>query len=270
MANDNTTNNATTAQDTTVNTTVKNTVKNTVKKFVLKFVDFNTARPGVTCAAENFASVLHSDNYSAKQAKTALISHFISAQNEIARENNQPSPIWSYNMTTKSNTTTTAVYAAPKINFIPIKGDLETVQSALTQAKVCASFFDSQIEKHLESVGVKTTRSNVRAYRKSYISQISKMLIEEILNKSSTAYVTRWFDRVNGNSYFSIHLSSGQFELNIPLSYGYDNAENLVVRALRLQPRTVSARAVLEELGIAVVDLGYRTKGELYKAAFHI
>lgn len=238
----------------------------TIKKFVLKFVDFNTTRPGVTCESENFASALHSvDKFAANtHKKTLLIKHFIASQNEKT----QPEQIWSYNVTTKNTTT---VYAAPSIAFIALPGDLETMQAALTSAKISATFFDSQIEKHLESVGVKTTRSNVRAYRESYISQISKMLIEEILNKSSTAYVTRWFDKANGNSYFSVSLNNGQFAINVPLAYGYDNAENLVVRALRLeQPRTKSARAVLEELGIAVVDFGYKNKGELYQAAFRI
>lgn len=268
MTNDNTTN-ATqdTTQDTTVNTTQDTTV-NTVKKFTLKFEGLKTARPGVTCAAENFWSVLYSDNYSAKQAKTTLIGHFISAQNEKTHENKQPEALWSYNVNTKSNTT---VYAAPSIAFIALPGDLETMQRALTQAKISASFFDVQIEKHLESVGIKTTRANVRVYRKSYIAQISKLLIEEILTKRSTATIVRWFDRINGNSHFSLNLSGDQFAINVPMSYGYGNAEGLVIRALRLeQPRTVSARAVLEELGIAVVDLGYRAKGELYKAAFRI
>lgn len=241
----------------------------TIKKFTLKFENLDTTRPGVTCAAENFASVLHSGHYSVEQAKTMLINHFIAAQNEKMSENNQSSPIWSNDVTTKNTTTT--IYAAPSIAFIALPGDLETMQAALTTAKVAPTFFDNQISKHLESVSIKTTRANIRAYRKSYISQISKMLLEEILTKKTTATVVRWFDKLNGNSHFSVSLSSGQFELNIPLSYGYGDAEGLVIRALRLeQPRTKSARKALKVVGVSVVDMGYRTKGELYKAAFHI
>ncbi|MFW9606726.1 MAG: hypothetical protein ACMV0I_09340 [Pseudomonas sp.] len=257
--------------NTTDTTTTQDTTVDTVKKFVLKFENLDTTRPGVICDAENFASVLHSGHYSVEQAKTMLISHFISAQNEKTNEigNTSQETIWSYNVNTKSNTTT--IYAVPKINFLPIEGDLETMQGALTQAKISASFFDGQISKQLDTVGIKTTRANIRAYRKSYISQISKLLLEEILTKKPTAYVTRWFDRINGNSYFSVSLSSEQFAINVPMAYGYDNAENLVIRALRLEcPRTMRARDVLERNGVTVVDLGYCTKGELYKAAFHI
>ena len=258
MANDNTTNNAT--QDTTVNADVK--------KFVLKFGGFDTTRPGVVCESENFWSELYNE-YSEIEGKRLLIGHFISAQNYKSYENKQPEPIWSYNVNT--NTTTTTIYAAPSITFFPLHGDLETMQRALTQAKISATFFDGQISKHLTSVGIPATRANVRVYRKSYTSQISKLLIEEILTKRSTATVARWFDKLNGNSYYSVCLSNGAFSINVPLAYGYGDAENLVVRALRLeQPRTVSACNVLERNGITVVDLGYCTRGELYKAAFRI
>lgn len=240
-----------------------------VKKFVLKFGGFDTTRPGVTCDSENFASVLYNE-YSEIEGKRLLISHFIASQNYKSYENKQLSPIWSYNVNTKSNTTTT-IYASPSIGFLPIEGDLETMQAALTRAKISASFFDNQISKHLDSVGIKTTRANIRAYRNSYISQISKLLLEEILTKRSKAYITRWFDKLNGGSYFSLNLSSGRFAINVPMSYVDGNIEGLVIRALRLNwPRTKSARDVLNDAGITIVDLGYRTKGELYKAAFHI
>lgn len=239
-----------------------------VKKFVLKFGGFDTTRPGVTCDSENFASVLYNE-YSEIEGKRLLISHFIAAQNYKSYENKQLSPIWSYNMNTKSNTTT--IYAAPSIGFLPIEGDLETMQAALTRAKISASFFDNQISKHLDSVGIKTTRANIRAYRESYKDQISKLLLEEILTKRSTAYITRWFDKLNGDSYFSLNLSSARFAINVPMSYGYGNIEGLVIRALRLYwPRTKPACDVLNDAGITIVDLGYKNKGELYKAAFHI
>lgn len=251
---------------------MSNIVTPTPTKFVLKF-DLSAVRPSVTCEATKFHSELIG-NYkfsNVTHVKNLLVKHFIAAQNYKSHENKQLSPIWSYNVNTKSNTTTTTIYAAPSIGFLPIEGDLETMQAALTRVKISASFFDNQISKHLDSVGIKTTRANIRAYRESYKGQISKLLVEEILTKRSKAYITRWFDKLNGGSYFSLNLSSGRFAINVPMSYVDGNIEGLVIRALRLDwPRTMRARDVLKAAGISVVDLGYRTKGELYKAAFHI
>lgn len=240
-------------------------MKTEVKKFVLNF-DFKDSKFSATCDDAEFERSLLCDELSQEYAKVELVKQFIKSQNYNETTNRK---IWFYDM--KQNTNTTTIYCAPIIDLKPHACDLETMQAALTRAKISASFFDSQIEKHLESVGIKTTRANIRAYRESYKDQISKLLLEEILTERSTAYITRWFDKVNGNSYFSLNLSSGRFAINVPMIYGYGSAENLIIRALRLEcPRTMRARDVLRAAGINVVDLGYRTKGELYKAAFHI
>ncbi len=236
-------------------------------KFVLKF-DLSAYRPSVVCKSTGFHSELYGDYKFSNVAavKDLLVKHFIAREEEDTTNTNT---FWVYNV---NNTNITAtVYRAPRLAFWPVEGDFEAMASALTQAKVGASFFDVQIEKHLTSVGIKTTRENVRLYRKPYIAQISKMLLEEILNKPSTAYITRWFDRINGNSHFSLNLSGGRFSINVPMAYGYGNAEGLVVRALRLDwPRTKSACDVLTGHGVTVVDLGYSLKRNMYRAAFHI
>lgn len=245
-------------------------------KFVLKF-DLSAARPSVVCDSTGFFSELIGDYKFSNVAnvKNLLIKHFIAREeaadydNKQQQQQQQQQTIWVYNVNTKNTTTT--VYAAPSIAFWPVEGDFEAMQAALTSAKISATFFDSQIEKHLESVGIKTTRENVRVYRKSYISQISKLLLEEILNKPSTAYVARCFDRINGNSYFSVRLTNGSFSINVPMSYGYGDAEGLVIRALRLEcPRTMRHGEMLASMGVTIVDNGYSLKCEMFTAAFHI
>ncbi|MFW9606727.1 MAG: hypothetical protein ACMV0I_09345 [Pseudomonas sp.] len=142
----------------------------TIKKFTLKF-NLTTDRPSASCDAVGFfAELLGSAKGYETHAKERLINSFIREQEFKTQTKN----LWSYEMKAKNDTVT--VLATPKITFLPLEGDLEAMQGALTQAKISASFFDNQISKHLDTVGIKTTRANIRVYRKSYIAQISKLL----------------------------------------------------------------------------------------------
>lgn len=240
----------------------------TPKKFVLKF-DLSGTRPSVVCESIGFYSELIGDYVSSSTTcvKDLLVKHFV-AREEATADNTQK--FWVYNVKAKSTNTAT-VYRAPRIIFWPIEGDFEAMQTALTSSKISATFFDSQIVKHVQSVGIPATRENVRVYRESYKEQISKLFLTEILYKKSTATIVRWFDNISGNSYFSVNLSNGNYQINVPAQYGYGDAEGLVMRALRLEcPRYMRSREYLDSLGITVVDLGYSLKREMFKAAFYI
>lgn len=240
-----------------------------VKKFVLKF-DLSGTRPSVVCESIGFYSELIGDYVSSSTTcvKDLLVKHFV-AREEATADNTQK--FWVYNVKAKSTNTAT-VYRAPRIIFWPVEGDFEAMQTALTSSKISATFFDSQIVKHMQSVGIPATRENVRVYRDSYKEQISKLLLTEILYKKSTATIVRRFDKINGNSYFSLNLNNGNYQINVPQQYGYSSAESLVVRALCLEcPRTMRESEYLTNLlGVQVVDLGYSLKRDMFQAAFHI
>lgn len=244
---------------------------NNPTKFVLKF-DLSATRPSVVCEAANFHSELFGDYKFSNVAdvKNLLIHHFV-AREEAADydDKQQQQTIWVYNV--NSTNATTTVYRAPRIVFWPCAGDFETMSNALTQPKVPATFFDVQIVKHLESAGVAVTRENVRVYRDPYKDQISKLLLNEILEKRTIAHVARWFDKISGNSYFSVSIFDGLYQINVPAQYGYGDAENLVIHALRLEcPRTMRPSEYLASMGVTVVDLDYSLKREMFTAAFHI
>lgn len=239
-----------------------------VKKFTLKF-DLSAARPSVVCESTGFHSELYGDHKFSNVAyvKNLLIKHFI-AREEATADNTQK--FWVYNAKAK-NTNTTTVYRAPRVIFWPTEGDFEAMQTALTSSKISATFFDAQIVKHLESAGVVVTSENVRVYRNSYKDQLSKLLLSEILEKRTIAHVARWFDKINGNSYASVSVFDGLYQINVPMSYGYGSAENMVIHALKLElPSNMSTGEYLDSLGITVVDLGYDLKREMFKAAFCI
>lgn len=243
---------------------------NSVKKFTLKF-DLDTARPSVVCESTGFYSELVGDYTFSNVAyvKNLLVKHFIVREEAADYDNKQQQPIWVHNV---NNTNITAtVYRAPRIIFWPMEGDFETMSNALTSSKISATFFDKQISQHLESAGVVVTRENVRIYRNSYKEQISKLLLDEILSKRTIAHVARWFDKVNGNSYASVNIFDGIYQINVPLSYGYGSVENLIIHALKLElPRNMRSGEYLESMGISVVDLGYGLKREMFQAAFYI
>lgn len=258
-----TTDNTTTTQDTTVDT---------VKKFVLKF-DLSAYRPSVVCESTGFYSELIGDYKFSNvvYVKNLLVKNFIAREESADYDNKQQQQqtIWVYDMNNATNTTT--VYRAPRIIFWPCDGDFKAMQTALTSSKISATFFDSQIVKHMQSVGIPATRENVRAYRNSYKSEISKLLKQEILDRKSTATVARHFDKINGNSYFSVNLSNGIYQINVPAQYGYGDAKGLIIRALKLDvPRNIRSGEYLDSLGITVVDNGYSLKRDMFQAAFHI
>lgn len=237
-----------------------------VKKFVLKF-DFNDSKFSATCDNAEFERSLLCDKLSHEYAKTELIKQFIKSQNY---NENTTQKIWFYDMKQNTNNTLT-IYCAPRIDFKPCADDFETMSDALTTVKVPVSFFDTQIIKHLESVGVVVTSKNVRIYRASYKDQISKLLLSEILSKRTMVYVARWFDKINGNSHSSVSVFDGIYQINVPVQYGYGSAENMIIHALKLDmPRTMCSGEYLTILGMTVVDLGYGLKREMFQAAFCI
>ena len=63
------------------------------------------------------------------------------------------------------------------------------------------------------------------------------------------ATIRRWWDSINGNSYFSVNVKLGKYAFNIPFQYGYGS-----------QPMS-ETKTVLNLIGISAANVDYNDQG---------
>ena len=97
---------------------------------------------------------------------------------------------------------------------------------------------------------------------------------KEIEIKSLFIECREWFDKVNGNSYFSARVwVNGKWEITLPFQYGYeDHFKSVAVRALVEKgffPKELETRAlwvIANELKFdCYTSKAYTTKKEMFK-----
>lgn len=109
------------------------------------------------------------------------------------------------------------------------------------------------------------------------IAHCLELMREEYNGEKIEATARRWFDKVNGNSYFSVRVIiptiSGSRWLIIPFKYGYGNQwEYETVSTLRKMGFFADKpeNAFRSELNITLNDTGYGLKKNMYTSEYYI
>ena len=75
------------------------------------------------------------------------------------------------------------------------------------------------------------------------------------------AICRRWWDIINGNSYFSVHISIGKHAFNIPFQYGYNNQYQSETQS-QLKLLGISAE------NVTYIDQGYKNKRDMFEGLY--
>jgi hypothetical protein len=101
--------------------------------------------------------------------------------------------------------------------------------------------------------GSKFSARDIKEARELIIKDTIKHCLELIKDAYTgdpiKAVCRRWWDKVNGNSYFSVHVTIGKYAIILPFQYGYDN---------HYQSET---EAQLKLLGISAANVTYTDQG---------
>lgn len=132
-----------------------------------------------------------------------------------------------------------------------------------------ASLSISDIVKN-EAKKQRITGSKFSAYD---LSEATKLIIKDTVihclelirdeydGSEIKAHIRRWFDKINGNSYFAVHVKIGKYAINLPFQYGYGS-----------QPEH-ETRELLKLIGIEnpIIDFsdrGYGLKRDLFEGLY--
>lgn len=119
--------------------------------------------------------------------------------------------------------------------------------------------------KTLRISGDKFTARDIKEARELIIKDTLQHCLELIkdsyTNGPITATIRRWWDNVNGNSYFSVNVNIGKHTFNLPFQYGYDSQPN------------AETEAVLNLIGISAanveyVDQGFKLKRDMFTGVY--
>lgn len=115
------------------------------------------------------------------------------------------------------------------------------------------------------AIGSKFSARDIKEARELIIKDIIKHCLELIEDNYTgqpiKATCRRWWDNVNGNSYFSVNVNLGKYAFNIPFQYGYDN-----------QYKSETEKQ-LSLIGISVpniqyIDNGFKLKREMFQGIY--
>ena len=94
------------------------------------------------------------------------------------------------------------------------------------------------------------------------IGHCLELIRDEYLGNEITAHGRRWFDKVNGNSYFSVNVKIGKHAINIPFQYGYgsqwESETNHILNKIGITTRQK----------INFIDSGYMTKKMMFEGLY--
>lgn len=131
--------------------------------------------------------------------------------------------------------------------------------------------------KQRKAFGSKFNLSDIaesaKLVRKASIDHCLECLAGDWTGETIVIDAYRWFDRINGNSYFSARISipthSGARYLNIPFQYGYGNQWQWeALGVLRAIGFTFPKNALLPELPLSMHDHGYTKKSAMFGGVY--
>ena len=138
-----------------------------------------------------------------------------------------------------------------------------------------ADLVKSEANKQRREFGSKFQAKHISEAIKLLQAQTIGDCLEIIAGEWSGQYISatcrRWWDKVNGNSYFSVHLSipreNGWRSLNIPFQYG-SHWEDVTVDTLRIIGLDLPKANYNSELPIYFIDEKWCNKRDAYHGIY--
>lgn len=113
--------------------------------------------------------------------------------------------------------------------------------------------------------GGKFTLSDIKQaselIKKETIEHCLELIKDEYNNETVYATGRRWWDGVNGNSYFSVNINLGKHSINIPFQYGYGNQWEQETKALL-------AKLEIKPTNIQFIDTGFKNKRDMFEGLY--
>lgn len=123
-------------------------------------------------------------------------------------------------------------------------GFTELINAEVKKQRLSGSKFSAYDIKEAKQIIIKDT-----------VKHCLELIKDSYNGETIQAISRRWWDKVNGNSYFSVNLTIGKYAINLPFQYGYDS-----------QPKSEVFK-LLELINIKSDNINFIDKGFMLKRA---
>jgi hypothetical protein len=115
------------------------------------------------------------------------------------------------------------------------------------------------------ATGSKFSARDIKQAREIIIKDTLKHCLDLIKDSHQggpiIATIRRWWDSINGNSYFSVNVKLGKYALNLPFQYGYGSQPNS-------ETETVLNLIGISAANVDYTDQGYKLKRDMFTGLY--